>query len=62
MVQGGAARFVWTFIIANSGKEPNLTTWLPRWTILLVLALPFFSVVAAAPDDAEIARLIMQRP
>src|SRR5207245_8660946 len=40
-------------------KEPNMTTWLPRWFALLVLALPFVPIVAA-PDDAEIARLIKQ--
>ena len=36
-----------------------MTTWLPRWFSCLVLLLPFFPVVAA-PDDAEIARLIKQ--
>src|SRR5438309_2064580 len=37
-----------------------MTTWLPRWFALLVLALSFVAVVAAAPDDAEIARLVKQ--
>src|SRR5207245_1697796 len=41
-------------------KEPNMTTWLPRWFALLVLALPFVPVAADAPDDAEIARLVKQ--
>ena len=37
-----------------------MTTWLPRWSACLVLALPFVPVVVAAPDDAEIARLVKQ--
>ena len=37
-----------------------MTTWLPRWSACLVLALPFVPVVVAAPDDAEIAHLIKQ--
>ena len=37
-----------------------MTTRLPRWFALLVLALPFVPVAAAAPDDAEIARLVKQ--
>jgi hypothetical protein len=37
-----------------------MTTWLPRWIALLVLALSFFPVAAAAPDDAKIARLVKQ--
>jgi hypothetical protein len=36
-----------------------MTTWLPRWFACLALALPFVPV-AAAPDDAEIARLVKQ--
>jgi hypothetical protein len=41
-------------------KEPNMTTWLPRWFACLILLLPFIPVVAAAPDDVEIARLVEQ--
>jgi hypothetical protein len=37
-----------------------MTTWLPRGFACLVLLLPFVPVVAAAPDDAEIARLVKQ--
>ena len=37
-----------------------MTTWLPRWFACLLLPLPFFPVVAAALDDAEIARLVKQ--
>ena len=37
-----------------------MTIWLPRWFAFLVLVLPFVPVVAAAPDDAEIARLVKQ--
>ena len=36
-----------------------MTTWLPRWFACLVLLLPIVPV-AAAPDDAEITRLIKQ--
>ena len=41
-------------------KEPNMTTWLPRWIACLVFVLSFASLIAAAPDDAEIARLVKQ--
>jgi hypothetical protein len=37
-----------------------MTTWLPRWIALLVLALPFVPAVAVAPDDKEIERLVKQ--
>ena len=37
-----------------------MTTWLPRGFALLLFGLPFVPIVAAAPDDAEIARLIKQ--
>src|SRR6202035_3532181 len=37
-----------------------MTTCLPRWIALLLLALLFVPVVAADPDDAEIARLVKQ--
>ena len=37
-----------------------MTTWLPRWFACFVFVLPFVVVVAAAPDDAEIARLVKQ--
>src|SRR5205814_6087496 len=41
-------------------KEPNMTTWLPRWFACLVLPLPFVPAVAADTDDAEIARVVKQ--
>ena len=37
-----------------------MTTWLPRWFALLVLVLPFVSVVAVDADDKEIERLVKQ--
>src|SRR5213592_2737473 len=37
-----------------------MTTWLPRCVALLVLVLPFVSVVAVDADDQEIARLVKQ--
>ena len=37
-----------------------MTTWLPRWFACLVLVFSFVPVVAAASDDAEIARLVKQ--
>ena len=37
-----------------------MTTSLPRWIACLVLVLPFVPLVAAAHDDAEIARLVKQ--
>src|SRR5260370_1154917 len=37
-----------------------MTTWLPRWFVLLVLPLLFVPLFAAEPDDKEIARLIKQ--
>jgi hypothetical protein len=37
-----------------------MITWLPRWIACLVLAPPLVPVVAADPDDVEIARLIKQ--
>ena len=33
-----------------------MTTWLPRWFACLVFVIRFIPVVAAEPDDAEIAR------
>src|SRR5438552_2008573 len=46
--------------IAACFREPNMTTWLPRWIAFLMFVLPFIPVVAADPDDAEIARLVKQ--
>jgi WD40 repeat protein len=46
--------------LTSSRKEPNMTTWLPRWFACLVFVLSFIPVVAADPDDAEIARLVKQ--
>ena len=37
-----------------------MTTWLPRFFVLLLLVLPFVPVVAVEPDDTEIARLVRQ--
>jgi WD40 repeat protein len=41
-------------------KEPNMTTWLPRWFACLLLVLPCVLFVAVPPDDKEIARLVKQ--
>src|SRR5205085_10660909 len=46
--------------IAACFREPNMTTCLPRWIAFLMFVLPSLPVVAADPDDAEIARLIKQ--
>ena len=37
-----------------------MTTWLTRCFAGLLLVLPFIPVVAVAPDDKEIARLVKQ--
>ena len=37
-----------------------MTTRLPRWFALLLLVLPFVPVVAVAPDDKDIERLVKQ--
>jgi len=37
-----------------------MKTWLPRWFACLVMAHSFVPVIAAGPDDAEIARLVKQ--
>ena len=37
-----------------------MIAWLPRWSACLVLLLPFASLVAVDPDDAEIARFVKQ--
>lgn len=37
-----------------------MITWLPRWFALLLLVLPFVPVVAVAPDEKDIERLVQQ--